>query len=213
MKKIIILLCIIAVIVLAFWYWRHRAIPTTHYFSGYDASNEPVQNDSIMESSIERQVKKGILHIKPIAEYKITAKIMSKHGYRGDWSAEIAPYDYALAWGRLVEKQMKKYIKYTQYLRFYMYRYKFGTPVSQQYISEHSANTHVIPANQNLRNALYHTKKGQFITMEGFLVKVSGTVKGYPVTWNSSTTRKDTGNGACEIFYVTKLFHKNKIYE
>ena len=32
------------------------------------------------------------------------------------------------------------------------------------------------------------------------------------VNWRSSTTRADTGNGACELFYVEKVRLKNKIY-
>jgi hypothetical protein len=42
---------------------------------------------------------------------------------------------------------------------------------------------------------------GQIVTLDGYLVNATGP-EGR--TWNSSLTRDDTGNGACELIYVEK---------
>jgi hypothetical protein len=39
------------------------------------------------------------------------------------------------------------------------------------------------------------------VELEGYLVYV----KGDNFTWNSSLTRNDTGDGACEVLYVEKI--------
>ena len=50
--------------------------------------------------------------------------------------------------------------------------------------------------------------------MEGYLVYIeAATPKGKTFTWNSSLSREDSGDGACEIFYVTKLVSKHGIFE
>jgi hypothetical protein len=183
------------------------------YYGGYDASNVPIQEALVDSDNITISIRKGTILLTPLASYEITAKVQSKHIYKGDWSAKISPYDFALAWGSLVDKKLDKFIRYSQTSRFYMYRYKAGTPLAQEYISQHSANTHIIPASKNIRKALFWIRKKSMVKMEGYLVNVSGTYRNYPVHWNTSLVRTDTGNGACEIMYVTKLYYKNKMYE
>ena len=43
---------------------------------------------------------------------------------------------------------------------------------------------------------------GQIVTISGYLVDISGP-DGF--VWNTSMTRSDKGNGACEIVYVEAL--------
>jgi hypothetical protein len=45
-------------------------------------------------------------------------------------------------------------------------------------------------------------RPGQIVTIGGYLVDVRGP-NGF--TWNTSLTRGDTGNGACEIVWVESL--------
>ena len=107
---------------------------------------------------------------------------------------------------------MKKFIKYSQMMRFYIYKCTWDCPLTQDYISQHSANNHLIPANPNILKVFKKIKKGDLIQLWGFLVNIEGAYKGRDVNWRSSTTREDTGNGACELLYVEKVRLKNKIY-
>ena len=47
----------------------------------------------------------------------------------------------------------------------------------------------------------------QFVSMRGFLVNVGGPDGFY---WNTSLRRDDTGNGACEVFYVESIEAKTE---
>ncbi len=57
----------------------------------------------------------------------------------------------------------------------------------------------MIAANDEVRKVIGNLRVGQIVTMNGYLVNATGP-EGR--TWNSSLTRQDTGNGACELFYV-----------
>jgi len=74
------------------------------------------------------------LIIFPRVEYEITAKVVSKKHYHYSWESKIVPYDFALAWGKLTEPGMKKFIKYSQMRRFYFYKYAQNCPLKQDYI-------------------------------------------------------------------------------
>ena len=75
------------------------------------------------------------------------------------------------------------------------------------------ANTHLIPASDNIRKAMRFARKGDTVKLDGYLVNVEalkdGTIKS---TWHSSTSREDKGNGACEILYVKNLQIGDRIY-
>ena len=67
------------------------------------------------------------------------------------------------------------------------------------------SNNHIIPSNKKIAKALKYIKKGDFIELEGYLVDAN--IDFWQIThyWESSTTRNDTGDGACEVIYVTSI--------
>ncbi|MFA6911255.1 MAG: hypothetical protein WCQ59_09065, partial [Candidatus Cloacimonadaceae bacterium] len=68
--------------------------------------------------------------------------------------------------------------------------------------------------NNNLRKAMGRVKKKDQVLIDGFLVNVISTDRKNRIgNWTSSLTREDTGNGACEIIYVTRLRINNDVYE
>ena len=73
----------------------------------------------------------------------------------------------------------------------------------------HVSNNHIIPADKNVRKLMYKVKRNDYIRIDGFLSSVYYDNNKKNVTnnslWTSSTKRNDTGNGACEIIYVTNI--------
>lgn len=65
-----------------------------------------------------------------------------------------------------------------------------------------ASNMHLIPADGTLEGRLKRVKPGNIVRLRGQLVSVLGPNN---FTWQSSLTRTDTGNGACELFYVEAL--------
>ena len=83
--------------------------------------------------------------------------------------------------------------------------YRWSTknfPIARQAIETNSANMHMIPANDAIKQALNAVREGQIIQLVGQLVNVDAS-DGW--RWRTSTTRNDTGNGACEIVYVEQV--------
>ncbi len=149
----------------------------------------------------------------PVAEYQISGVVVSKESYSDDWESKISPMDLAIVWGKLAEPEYDQYITYHQGNRWYFYRYKPGSPLDPSYVISHSGNHHIIPANENIHEAIKTIKEKDRVVLVGFLVNLKGTYKGQTVFWNTSLSRTDTGNGSCELFYVTKVRIETKVYE
>ena len=61
---------------------------------------------------------------------------------------------------------------------------------------------HMIPANDEALHALVRVKKGDVVEIYGHLVYVS-SADGF--IWQSSLTREDTGDGACEVVLLDAI--------
>jgi hypothetical protein len=75
-------------------------------------------------------------------------------------------------------------------------------PIPRREIETHSANMHMIPANEEIEDALKKVRKGEVVKIEGYLVRIDGK-NGY--RWISSLTRDDTGSHACEVVFVKSI--------
>jgi len=134
--------------------------------------------------------------------FNIKALVLSKKNYTLDKESNIAPIDLALGWGPMSNPAPLKLIRITQSNRFYYFRYDNAPPIPQRQIELNSANMHIIPANRDIKQTLKNVRKGSVVHMTGYLVDARDK-KGW--RWNSSRTRDDTGDGACELFYVESI--------
>ncbi len=180
---------------------------------GIDTSQDPVQVPYKADEPIIMEVKHGYFTITPVAKYKISGVVVGKGTYSSGWDGEISPVDLAIVWGKLAEPGSNRYIDYTQGNRWYFYQYKPGSPFDNSYIVSHSSNSHIIPASENIRRAVRAVKGKDKVVLEGFLVNLKGIYKEQPVTWNTSLSRTDSGNGSCELFYVSKVRIDMNVYE
>ena len=72
-------------------------------------------------------------------------------------------------------------------------------------VSIQSANTHVIAADSSVKSVINRIRRGDHVHLKGYLVNIIGMGSGgKSFSWNSSISRTDSGNGACEVFYVTE---------
>jgi len=182
-------------------------------FDEIDISQDPVQISVPSQDPILVNWKKIDLKITPVAIYKISALVVGTASYSYGWNAKISPMDLALAWGKLANPEFQKYVSYSHGNRWVSFNIKKDSPLDVTYVSSHASNHHLIPATQNIGYALKTIQKKKKVVLEGFLVNVTGTYDGRPVWWNTSLSRTDTGDGACELLYVTKARIGNKVYE
>lgn len=182
-------------------------------FDKIDVSQDPQQTPYRSEEAISRRIEDGFVSITPLAEYKVSGVVVSKKSYSDDWESEISPIDLAIVWGKIAEPEFRKYITFNHGHRWYHYKWKEGNPFDASYLITHSSNNHMIPVTKNVERALKISRKRDRIVLEGYLVNLKGTYKGREVSWNTSLSRTDTGNGSCELFYVSKVRIGTKTYE
>ena len=136
------------------------------------------------------------------AQFEIRARVLSTEPYYLHRDGDLSPIDLALGWGVMSDQSVLDQIKISQSSRWYRTRYEMPPPVPELQIISHSSNMHMIPARKSIARALKKLRKGDIITLRGYLVDVdhdSGWL------WRTSMSRTDTGNGACEIVYVESL--------
>ncbi len=136
------------------------------------------------------------------AHYEITARVLGRERYYIDGLSDLIPEDLALGWGPMSDNRILRTIDISQSGRFYFWRTHADTPIPLSMIIDHSANTHVIPADRAVRRELLGVRPGQLVRLSGDLV--DGTRD--DGRWiKTSMVRNDTGPGACEVLLVRKV--------
>jgi len=143
-------------------------------------------------------LRHGDYALTPRAEFELEARVLSVERYRWDGGADLAPLDLALGWGPMSDSAFLGHFKVTQGSRFYTL-YPQGDGADLALALRHSANMHLIPANDAVRRALGSARAGQLVSLRGRLVDAE-RADGF--RWRTSLTRDDTGAGACELLYV-----------
>ena len=158
----------------------------------------------------QRDVKNQDVFIYAQAYYKIHCRVVHIMPYYMGVSGGLAPVDFAVVWGELIKKENYTNIDFKQSGRWAYFRPKKTSLYDNNFISTHFANMHIIPADRNVLTGLKKIRKFDEIYMEGYLVNIESFKNGKLImTWNSSLSRNDNGNGACEIMFVTKLITKD----
>lgn len=138
--------------------------------------------------------------LKPLAGFTLTARILSIARYSGDPTASLSPFDLALGWGPMSDTAVIEKLDISQSNRFYHWRYWGTSPIPEAEITRHSANMHLIPADDTVRDRLTGLRVGSTVKISGYLVEATHPSASHP--WRSSLTRDDAGPGSCEIIYV-----------
>ncbi|HEY6643810.1 hypothetical protein [Povalibacter sp.] len=143
----------------------------------------------------------GEFRIAPQARFDISARVLSVEPYRVDGGAKLSPIDFAVGWGPMSDSAVLSHFRIKQGSRFFtIYPDESAIDLGTALLG--AANMHLIPASQRVRKQLESVRAGNVVQLTGYLVNVS-RADGY--TWNTSLTRKDTGAGACELFYVEEV--------
>ena len=190
---------LVALVVATLWQgyhdWRLRPV---HPADGPVAPADPLQTD--LEGAAARTL--GRWQLTPRARYDITARILSREDYHFDLLSDLIPEDLALGWGPMSDNRVLRAFEITQGARFYSWMPKQELPIPRQAVIEHSANTHVIPADAAVRAQLKRLRVGQVVHLTGYLVDA---VRDDGAWIHTSLTRSDSGPGSCEVVLVEQV--------
>ena len=165
---------------------------------GVLAPDEPFQREVYTSSFREKDGYRITL----LATFDIRARVISGARYRFGRAADLSPVDFVLGWGAMSDSDVLKKISFSQGGRAYTWRTS-TFPVPRRVIETHSANMHMIPADDEIERQLKSIRPGNMVHVKGFLVEAT-TKEGW--RWKSSLTRADTGGGACELILVESLY-------
>lgn len=180
------------------WQAGHRwQLRPVHPADGPIAPADPLQT-GLEAAPILKTL--GRWQLTPRARYDITARILSREDYHFDLLSDLIPEDLALGWGPMSDNRVLSAFRISQGGRFYSWMPRQQQlPIPRQVVIEHSANTHVIPANRAMRRQLERLRVGQVVHLRGFLVD---GVRDDGAYIHTSMTRSDSGPGACEVMLV-----------
>ena len=177
---------------------KHRAI------SGL---KDPVQKETT--GGVKKSLDGYDLTIDFKYTYDIEALVISTKDYSpSNIGNKLSPKDLALAWGPVAQVNDKYDFHWRHGSRFYYWNLDSWDDLEriggESVVTEHSANCHIIPADDEVKKKVKKMKAGDHIRLKGYLVNIDGsTSDGNTFWWYSSTVRSDSGDGACEVIYVT----------
>jgi hypothetical protein len=139
--------------------------------------------------------------ITALATFKGKARVLAREDYWLGRETELSPTDLVLGWGPMSDESVLADVSISQRNRFYFWHVD-AFPIPRREIERNSANMHFIPADAAVADALERVGPGDLIEFDGYLVEVRGEDGWH---WRSSTSRNDTGNGACELILLHDL--------
>lgn len=194
MKKLLLLGAVLAAV------WLCARPEPAARWSGRPAP-EPVQSSSGLPGSWTRD---GFTY-RPLARFAVKAVVLARERYFSETEANLTPVDLAVGWGPMSEAATINALRISQGQRWYEYRWPDQPPIEPELIARSSANMHLIPAEPAVRTELLKVRRHELVEFSGYLVEVC-TEDGWH--WRSSTTRDDTGGGACEVVWVEQIRHR-----
>jgi len=187
------LILILVFLIMSYFLFKDKTIVLT---PGVKIQTAPKQKNL---STQEKFIYKGAMLTK-IASISLNAKILSKK-YYSDKDSDFAPVDLALGWGFMSDENLIHQFDISQSGRWF--RWHIKDPKTFAYTIEdvvkNSANMHIIPVTNEIKNKIAQVTKGDIINLQGYLINLEKPNGG---NWKSSISRTDSGNGACELVWV-----------
>ena len=188
----------------------------TFYFSEKNGTRrairdlpDPVQTQA--EGGTSKKVDGYDVSITYRYSYSIDALVVSTKDYDGGSHLrdQLSPVDFGLAWGNVAATNTEIDYHWSQSGRWIHWEIDTAADLAKaggvSTVNSHCSNNHIIPATSTVESEVKKVRRGDHVKLEGYLVDVyAEKSNGTWFAWNSSTSRTDTGDGACEVFYVTK---------
>lgn len=143
--------------------------------------------------------------VRPVAEYEIAGLVVSLNDPTSWWDVyhdetSVDTKDLGLIWGPNLRSDDFHRVEFWNVSWTVNWRYPAGVRFHDAAIS----NNHLVTPHQHVRDAIARVRVGDQVVLRGLLVDYAPRSR--PGAWRqTSTTRTDTGNGACEVVCVEEL--------
>ncbi len=169
--------------------------------------SEPEQTSTVVKP-FTRTIENHLYEITPVFDYRLRGRVVSlsdamgltniTHKAAGDY---LNTHDFCIVWGDDAEVvDLRKFsITHGDWTCYYFTR---DGDEYRKFRPEAFSNNHVLPDTPKLAALFRDVRIGDEVEIAGQLVNYKTDHRG---ARNSSVTRTGTGNGACEIIYVTEF--------
>ena len=168
---------------------------------------DPIQ--SILDEPVIEKSEGGIDYtIEPLYSFEEWGLVVSVNDNEKWYSRfkdtdPLNTKDICLIWGENIEGEHYKEANYKSE-EFVCFYYPTTKEASESFSGLHLANNHLLPKNDRIHKEIKNAKVGDQIHFSGYLSSYAAKqTDGQEWSRGTSTTRDDTGNGACETVYVT----------
>jgi|GEM_PF-780727 len=213
-KKLLLTVVIgLAVILSSFFalnIYAKKTIKRNHsvYFGNLSNIDPPIQTETTGGTVL--YFNGTAVAISYVAEYTLSGRVVHTNDYSsGSMYDRLAPRDLTIVWGFLANKDVDRHVEWgggERFGSFKVYDTNWLAGIGgMEAMGENFSNNHVIPSSSGIGNLLDSVKTGEYVRIKGYLVNAVWTETAGMYTLNSSTVRTDTGDGACEIIFVTSV--------
>ncbi len=167
--------------------------------------NEPIQASSTVMEDFNFKYRETDYSVKPMADYELWGLVVTINDIKKWYNVyhdknSVNIKDVCVIWGENLTSNAYRDVHYrsgewTCYTRWYK---RLDGP----FLGTKLSNNHLLSDNEHVRNIIKKVRIGDQLHFSGALVGYAK--KGENNYRNSSLTRTDTGNGACETFFVKK---------
>lgn len=200
--KMIILACLILSLV-SFWLRNDLGyLPTPHM----SLRKEPLQTRSrVLPFTVDAGNRR--YKVEPKFDYEIYGLVVSyqhhdgNYGLHSSWGDHINVADVCVVWSdNAFDLDLTQFDFWNG--QFTCFVKSSNRESWEKFQSNQLSNNHLITSDPGIRSKISDLRIGDQIHVKGMLAHYSGGNGGIRKT---STTRTDTGNGACETIYVQEL--------
>lgn len=144
--------------------------------------------------------------VEPLYDYRLQGLVVSRRAHDGDrmlhrrWNDHLNVADVCVVWGDNARGDLAAFDFWSgQFTCFFR---TDDSAAWRAFRPEQLANNHLLSDDDYLRERIADVRVGDQIRLDGYLARYS---HGAGFERGTSTSRTDTGNGACETIYVTRF--------
>lgn len=188
--------------------WKAESLPTPTGLRA-DLLDEPGQVP-VRQQPFQTRVGEVEYTVQPLYRYELTGLVVSRHDSHAwwdyahkEWKDELNAVDLCVVWGDNVASGAYLPLSYSS--DQWTCHVETGSSAAWQAFDPNAlSNNHLLTDQAALAKRLRGVRIGDQIRLRGYLAEYSHQV-GQGFRRCTSTTRNDTGNGACETIFVEEF--------
>ena len=195
-----------AVLLAVSWWMRDRLPPPEKL----DAAVMVEPDQRATDRAPFRTTVAGVEYtVRPVFAYDLSGLVVSKHNadtwwdwVHKAWRDSLNVTDLCVVWGANAQRGGYRDISFSSG-EFVCYWQSSSSEAWSAFDEYAISNNHLLTDNPAIAKVLKNARVGDQIHFRGYLAEYSHH-DGFPFFRGTSTTRRDTGNGACETIYATE---------